>query len=57
MTKTDSHLNRRGFLSLAGATLAITGAGSFTLRSAQAGLVLLAWVDPEGEPEFRCAPS
>ncbi|SUZ30441.1 Trifunctional nucleotide phosphoesterase protein YfkN [Roseibaca ekhonensis] len=36
MTKTDSHLNRRGFLSLAGATLAITGAGSFTLRSAQA---------------------
>ncbi|SUZ30439.1 hypothetical protein ROE7235_00161 [Roseibaca ekhonensis] len=22
-----------------------------------AGLVLLAWVDPEGEPEFRCAPS
>ena len=29
-------MNRRGFLSLAGATLALTGAGSFTMRSAQA---------------------
>lgn len=31
-----TQLNRRGFLSLAGATLALTGAGSFTMRSAQA---------------------
>ena len=33
---TNTHLDRRGFLSLAGATLALTGAGSFTMRSAQA---------------------
>ena len=33
---TNTHLNRRGFLSLAGATLALTGAGSFTMRSARA---------------------
>ncbi len=36
MTKTDFRVSRRGFISLAGASLAVTGAGSFTLRSARA---------------------
>lgn len=35
--KDTSALSRRGFLSVAGASLALAGAGQFTLRTAQAG--------------------
>ncbi|ATX67566.1 bifunctional metallophosphatase/5'-nucleotidase [Roseinatronobacter bogoriensis] len=35
--KDNSALSRRGFLSVAGASLALAGAGQFTLRTAQAG--------------------